>query len=880
MKWPWQREDSELDLEVRYHLEALADGFEKEGMTRAQAMRRARAEFGGVERVKDECRDESRWHWLMEAGQDIRFGWRMMKKTPSITAAAVATLALGIGATTAILTLADTLLWRFLPVPDPQQMSEVMWAALKRPEGLNTGGSGSSFPDGPLRVADYFAFSSYYAMRDAVASKAQLAGHLYGDRLSTAYNGRVNVAGGRAVTGNFFQTLALQPFAGRLILPSDDEASAEPVVVLTHRFWASKLGGSVDAIGKTMEINHRVYLIAGVLPPAFTGIIPGEETDIYLPVAQSPQMLSPDSWFRKSVNDPRRWVMQILARRKPGVTEDELRAALTPAYMASWAQRPKSPEATPFLRVSEASRGLGAMRRRFGDPMWALLGLVSLVLIIACANIANLLLARAVEREKEAALRVSLGCGEGRLMRQFFTESLLLAGIGGVLSIAVAAGLSQLMVSLIPGGDGLILSPETDPRALAGAGAVTLLTALLFGLYPAWRTARVSTSPALKEGVTLSRARWTPAKILVSAQVALGVLLVTSALVFTTRLNELVSKETGFEREHALLFEVRPGEIGYEKERLQQFYERLEERIAGLAGVEHAGISRMRPMRGGGYWDDITLPGGKRIGIAIHHGTPSFLEALGVPLLSGRVARPGETGVAVIGENLAREADLSLGGQMKLDGKDVQVIGIARTAQYSDLRESHRVVYLPFTYDATAATVFVRTSVPPMSALGAVREAVRSIDKNLPMVDVYTLEQQISRTLQRERLFAWLCGSFGVLALVLCAVGLYGLMSHTTARRTGEIGIRMALGASQGRVLSQVLREGLLLAFVGLALGVPLAVYAARLAESQKVLPEGPMPYWTMAAAIGALAVAALFAVLGPAVRASSVEPMQALRQN
>ena len=879
MRWPWKREDSELDLELRYHLEAMADAFVAEGMTRTEAMRRARREFGGVEQVKDECRDESRWRWVLEVGQDLRFGWRMMKKTPAISVAAVATLALGIGATTAILTLADTLLWRSLPVPAPEQLSEILWFSKARPEGLNKGSSGSMYPEGPLRVADFFSFAAYQNMREIATGKAQVAGNIGTERVSTAYEGRVTVADSRAVTGNFFQTLGLLPLEGRLLQDSDEADGSTPVVVLTYRFWMGKLGGQTDAIGNPMRINNRVYTIAGVLPAAFTGVIPGEGTDLYIPIPHSPQMLAPESWHRSGMHDSRQWLMKVLVRRTAGVSEDELRAALTPAYVASWAARPKSVEATPQLRISEASRGLGAMRRRFGDPVWTLLGLVSLVLLIACANIANLLLARSVEREKEAAMRISLGCGEGRLLRQFFTESLLLAGIGGALSIGVAAGLSALMVSLIPGAEGLTLSPETDPRALLGAGLVTLGTAVVFGLFPAWRTARVGTAPALKEGLTLSRARWTPARLLVIAQVALGVLLVTAAVVFTTRLNELAGKETGFERGHVLLFDLRPGEVGYEGDRLRQFWVALEERLGALGGVDKVGLAQTRPMLGGGHWDEVRAAGGKEVGAALHHGTPDFMGALGVPLLSGRVARPQEKGVLVLGENLARELGVGLGSLVELSREKYMVIGIARTAQYSNMQEAHRVVYLPFSYERDSGTVVVRTAVAPMAVLGAVRETVSALDKSLPMVDVYTMEQQISRTLQRERLFAWLCGSFGVLALVLCAVGLYGLMSHTTARRTGEIGIRMALGATRGVVMRQVLREGLGLALAGLVLGLPLAAYVARVATLQKILPEGAAPYWTLGVALGVLAISAVLAVLGPALRASSIEPMAALRR-
>ncbi|MBI2686169.1 MAG: ABC transporter permease [Acidobacteria bacterium] len=890
MRWPWKREETELDMELGYHVETLADAFEKQGMSRTEAMRKARKEFGGVDTIKDQCRDESRWNWLAQAGQDVRFGWRMMRKTPSITLAAIATLALGIGATTAILALADAVLWRTLPLPAPEQLTELFWTAKGRADGLVRGSSGSNFPDNGVQVADYFSFQGYRNMRERAAGKAQLAAHMGDTQVSASFAGQVSVSKLRPVSGNFFQTLQVQPFAGRLFTGRDDDAGAPFVIVTTHRFWENQLGADPAAVGKSILMNNRAYTIAGVLARGFTGIVPGDATDLYVTIWQSPEMLIADSFYRKAVNNPLNWVIQLMARRNAGVSQTELDAMLTPAFAASWAAPPKSPEQTPRLRLQDASHGLGALRRRFGDPVWTLLGLVTLVLLISCANIANLLLARAVEREKEAALRVSLGCGNGRLMRQFFTESLLLAMIGGVMGVGVAALLGRLMSTLLPrGADGLTLTVESDPRALLGTAAVALLAALLFGLYPAWRTARVDASPALKEGSgsagTMSRSRWAPAKLLVLFQVALGVLLVTAAILYTGRLSYMVGKEAGFERGHALLFDIRPGEIGYRDERLRQFYFTLEERLASLAGVESVGLARTRPMRGGGYWDDVTKVGEtKGVGSAIHHINPAFIGALGVPIVAGRSmtvqeARSGAK-VAVISEDMAQKfGESPLGLHVKVSGDDYEVIGVARQARYSDLERPTPVAYLPFDYKRDSVTVLLRTTVPPLTAYGMVRNAMRDLDRDLPLVDVFTMEQQISKTLQRERLFAWLCGSFGVLALVLCAVGLYGLMSHTTARRTPEIGIRMALGASRGDVLSQVLWEGLRLAVAGLVLGVPLALYAADFAVKQRVLPEGPMPYWTLVAAISALAAAAFMAVLAPAMRASAVDPMQALRQ-
>jgi len=892
MRWPWTKAETDLDREVRHHLDALADSYQKQGMSRAEAMRHARIDFGGVERFKDECRDESVWSWLANSLQDVRFGWRMMRKTPAITLAAVLSLALGIGATTAILSLADALLWKTIGAPAPEQLVEVLWESKARADGLMRGSSGSMFKDGAVRVADFFSNDGYKAMRARAAMlQGQVAAHNGSTVVSTSFAGRILVARVRPVSGNFFNLLQLQPFEGRLISDSDDTRGSSPVVVVTYRYWRQNLGADPAAIGKSMRINNTSYTIAGVLPPKFLGLVPGEETDLYTPIMQSPAFLDPESFVNKRFDDPMAWLMQVVARRPANLTEDQFRSQLDTAFATSWPAQPKNAESTPHVRISEASRGLGQMRRRFGDPVWMLLGLVSLVLLVACANIANLLLARAAQREKEVALRVSLGCSGGRLVRQFFTESVMLAAMGGALSIGVAWVLGLLMTNLVPQQfDGMTLNFEPNLRSLAGTAVVSLLTAVLFGLYPAWRTARVDSSTALKEGAgaggTVSKARWVPARLLVLAQVALGVLLVTSAIVFTSHLNELANRDTGFERGHSILFDVRPGEIGYKGDRLRQFYFDLEERLGRIPGVENVGLARTRPMRGGGYWDGVRKPGQtKELQTAVHHVNPAFFEALGVPIAAGRQLTPQEARtnakVMVISEDLLKDLETTspLGMQLEMSGASYTVVGVARQARYSGMHESPSVVYLPFDYERQSVTVVVRTSTPPIGALGAIRAAVKEMDRDLPLVDIFTMEQQISRTLQRERLFAWLCGSFGVLALVLCVVGLYGLMSHTTARRTPEIGIRIALGASRGDVLQQVLLEGMKLAIVGLVLGVPLAVYGTHLAETQKLLPEGPLPYAKLAAAIAILTISAIAAVLGPAIRASSVDPMRALRR-
>lgn len=888
MQWPWKKAETELEREMRYHLESLADGLERQGMSRAEALRRARREFGGVEQVKEQCRDERRWSPLAQLAQDVTFGFRMLRKTPAVTAAAVLSLALGIGATTAILSLIDAVIWRKLAVPHPEQISEVVWSAKGRPRGVYKSSSGSMYPDGlPAIVADFFSYDSFAAMRTRTAGYAEVAAHRNPDDVSTSYAGVTAVAQLRPVSGNFFAMLGVQPFAGRLLAADDDREAAPLVVVVSHYFWRSALQGDWKALGRTIRVNNRAYTIAGVLPASFTGITTGEATDLYTTMPHSPEMLDPQGWLAGNAKNPMTWCYQILARRKPGVESAALQPMLDSAFRAGWGGQPEKPELTPSVRLRDAATGLGGLRRGYGNPLTLLFILVALVLLIACANIANLLLARADARRKEVALRVSLGCGRARLIRQFLTESAMLAALGGILSLGVAYATANFAVTLMA--RDVRLAFDIDARMLLVTLAVTALTALVFGLYPAWRASRVDAAPSLKEGAGsmggTAHGWLAPGKLLVLVQVALGVLLVAAAGTFTAHLRKILSNETGFERTRLLLFDLRPGQSGYREERLRRFHFELEERLRGLPGVEAVGISQIRPMRGGGYWDDVTAKGRKPIGSALNFVTAGYLNALGVRVIEGRgiTEQDVRTGakVAVLSEDLARAiGGPVLGTNVAIeDDKPIEVVGIAARARYDRLTEQPNVVYLPHALKRDTLTVLIRTGVPPKHLLGPVRAAVRELDRDLPLVNVLTMEEQIAQTLRRERLFAWLCGSFGVLALLLCMIGLYGVMSYATARRTQEIGIRMALGASRADVLRHVVGEGMAVAAFGLAVGAPVAWWAARKYVDYKQLGMEPLDPAILVWTTAALALSALGAVLAPALRAASADPVQALRQ-
>jgi predicted permease len=889
MRWPWERKDQELDAELSFHLDELAAAYRRQGLSEKEARQRARADFGGAASVREECRDLRWGSWLGHAMRDIQFGLRMMRKAPGITGAALLSLALGIGATTAILSLAEAVLLRSLAIPDPQHLHEVLWEARGGVEMVR-GSSGSSFEIDSVQVADFFSMAALRAMQEKAKGKAEIAAHWWPSTVSVTLPGATVVTTLRPVTGNFFETLRLEAARGRVLSASDDQENATPVAVLAHSFWQRHFGGREDVIGTKVRINNVVYEVSGVLPSSFYGITPGDDTEIYVPIVQSPRWLGPDRWYRDHSADPMAWMNQLIARRLPGTGVGELQSLLDAAFAATWAVAPTTPESTPHVRVSEAVHGLGSMRRRMGNPILMLCALVGLVLAVACANIANMLLARSVSREKEFALRATLGSGKGRLLRQLFTESMLLALLGGLASLPVTWMLTRLMLNFLPDGFERMLSESADLRLLAATGAVTILTAIVFGLYPAWRGARVRLAPALQEGAgsagTMSRWMWAPAKALVLLQMAMGVLLMSAAIFFTSHLWQVLHQDTGFSSTNLLLFDLRPGEAGYPGDRLKSFYLSLEERLASVPGVESVGISRVRPMRSGGFWEATTLPGQTTKGVftAIHCGSAGFLKTMRIPLLHGRgfteLEVRSNAPVAIISAKLAREMNLAqpVGSRLVWAKKEYEVIGVAGDARYGGMTSDPPVAYLPADLSLDAQTFVLRTSAPPASLAPALRAAVAELDETLPLVDIYTMEQQISRALQRERMFAWLCGSFGVLALILCVVGLYGLFSYTTARRVPEIGVRMAIGASRREVISQVLGEGLRLALAGLALGIPLAAWCGWVAHANELIPSSAGVYWAVAGALCVLAMAAVTAVIVPAIRASLVDPIQALR--
>ena len=900
MRFPWQREEHELDAELRHHLDQLVEQYVAQGIPAAEAREQARREFGGAALIKDQCRDESRWAWLIGLKQDIVFGWRMIRKTPVVSLAAVLSLAIGIGSNTAIFSLMQTALFSTIAVPNPEEVSLVAWQAKgrapNRAEWVHRGASGSMYPLDGLIVADFFSGAAYMGLREAAKPLGRIAAYMGSESLSFTYQDRTEVIEARPVAGDFFEVLRLQPALGRLFTLEDDRPSATPTVVASHRYWRTALGNDPNAIGRTIRISNRSYQLIGVLPREFGGISTGERVQAYLPIQQSPRVLRVPENEPKfyDFNNRMNWFLQVIGRRNPGVTAGEFAQRLDTVFPSTWQVTPSKPEWTPHIRIDDGSQGLGDLRRRFKQPMYVLFGLAGIMLLIACANIANLMLARADSRRKEAAVRLSLGCSQGRLLRQFLTESAILAALGGLLSVVFALLTARGLLTVTPSRDPLVLDIGIDWQLLLFTMAATVLTTAIFGIFPAFRATRVDTSPALKEGGGsaggTSHSWWTPGKVLVVAQVAFALLLAASAALFTRNLQRIINTDAGFERGNMIVFDIKPGQTGYKEQTLRNFYQEVERRLNEVQGVESASLAQVRPMNVGGWWEQVQMfgqNGAKGFDTAANQITPGYFRTFGVKLIAGREFRPaeqtGNAAVCIISEDLAHQlgpGTTVFGKSISFSGsnKPLEVIGIAANVNYSDLKRRPNVVYVPFNMEAESATVVLRTSAPPHVALPFVREAVRKIDSNLPLVDTYTMEELVNNGLRSERMFAYLCGSFGVLAVILASIGLYGVVSYAVSRRRNEIGIRMALGATRPAVVKLVLRDGLILTALGVLLGAPAVYYGSQFAEKALYDMKALDPTALVMAALTLLAAAFLAALL-PSLRAAATDPVNALRQ-
>jgi predicted permease len=912
MRWWLQRrrKEDELREELQFHLAEETEERQADGLPPDEARWKARRDLGNATLVREDARTVWSWILIEQLAQDVRYGLRGMRRNRLFTALAALSLALGIGANTAIYSFMDAILLRALPVDDPASLVVVKWRSRQQGNSafVMRSSDGSTYPDadgvtGP--IFPYAAFEHFTETSAAVFSS--LFAHKPAGGMNVIVRGDAEYVDGEYVSGGFFGGLRVLAAAGRLIHPDDDRVGASPVAVLSHGYSRRRFGEPASAIGQTILINNVPFTIVGVTPPEFFGVDPAAAPRLYLPLRTSLQVQADDA--SRQFIDPNYYWLEIMGRLKPGVDLAQAQAAMAQPFtqwVASTARDDRELANLPALRLEEGGAGLDSLRRQYSKPLYVLLTMVGLILAIACANTANLLLARAAARRREMALRLSLGAGRWRVVRQLLTESVLLAALSGVLGILIAlAGMRVLTQLLANGREGFTLHAELNWHVLLVTLGLSVLCGLVFGLAPALQATRPELMPRLRDrsiSESGGRLRAIPlrvslTKVLVVAQIATSLLLLVAAGLFVRTLSNLHSVSLGFNRDNVLLFEVNAPQAGLPEAQVTGFYAALQRRLKDIPGVRDVTLSHASLIRAGRS-HPITINGQAAArGTRVLWAGPHFFTTMQIPIVRGRgieeTDRQGSQRAAVVSELFARanfgDADpigrhLEIGGSVNAGGKPLafEVVGVAASARYGGIkRQPPPVVYVGYAQlppsQLRQMTFAMRTETDPLVHAAAVRQIVHEADARVPVTNLKTLGTDIDQTINQEIVFARLCTAFAILALTIACVGLYATMAYAVARRTSEIGVRIALGAERGAVIWMMLRDVCVLAVAGLAIGASAALAASRLIASFlfETKPNDPRAV-LVAAAI--LLAAALAAGYGPARRASRVDPLTALR--
>lgn len=888
--WPFHRtrNESELDDEMHFYIDALAREKIRAGMNPEEAARTARVEFGGIEQVKEEVRDARPGAWLGGVLQDLRYAARCLWTNPGFSAVAILSLALGIGANSALFSVLNAVLLRALPVAHPEQLFE-----------LTQAGSRYGRPDG-------FSYPLFERMRSVMPQGIVAMSRVA--RMHTVVDGsaETETRSVQLVSGSYFGLLALTLAIGRSLTPDDNRPSAPHVAVISHDFWQRRFGGSNNVLGRELALNGAHVTIVGVAPAGFAGVWLESPTDVWIPVVLQPAVHYAQNYSTSDGSDAQkpwpeqeeiRW-LNLVVRGKAGA------GALDAVFRQSVAQEAAKigdlQDRRLFLRqhleLDPIARGFSRLRQQYTAPLFALMAMVALVLLIACANTANLLLARSSRRQREMALRLALGASRRRLIRQLLTESFLLAAIAAAAGLAIANLASQLLIRATTGASRAPIRAGIDARVLGFTIALSLLVTILFGLAPAFRATRVELESTLKtaaRGVHFG-ARLNAQKLLIASQMALTLVLVVGALWFAESLRNLANVNLGFDQEHVISAEIDPQSVGYPADRLPQLYRRLVEGAQDLPGVRSASIAMCGLEAGCQSTSDIQVAGyqarpGELIYVQENLVGLNYFSTVGMRLDAGRdfSDRDNEKAplVAIVNEAFVRRYFPNggeLGRRIGYEGKlDTEIVGVVEDARVNSAREAPPVmVFYPLRQQrgtVYAESLEVRVTGDPASRIADIRRAVGAVDSQLPVDRVTALSDQVSGSLRQDRLIMWLTSIFGALALGLASFGMYGVMSYTVARRTAELGIRLALGAPQSRLFWTVLGESLGLAAAGLAVGLPCVLAAARAVSAILVGVKPYDPVLMCAAGGGLVAVAGLAAFL-PARRASHVDPVVALR--
>ena len=828
---------------------------------------------------------------------DVRYALRAMRNNRLFTAMAVLSLALGIGANTAIYSFMEAVILRSLPVGDPHRLVVFNWRSKDFPP-VSHSFSGNNHKDpGTGMTSNTLTYPSFELFR-ASSMFSSVFAFTNAGRLNVIVGGRAELGKALMVTGDFFRGLQLAPAAGRL-LDENDDRTGPMVIVLSYGFTQKMFGAPARAVGQAVDINGKTFTVAGVTPPAFFGPNAANDQDLYIPMhSMSAVQARPSPAFNARYTDPNRFWVQVMGRLQPGVTIAQAQSALAGGFHAMMddaAKTPREKADLPALLLMEGATGLDQLQYRYSKPIYILMTLVGFILAIACANIANLLLARSTARRCEIAVRLSLGAGRMRVIRQMLTESLLLSIAGAVLGVVFAAWGIDLLTTLIGNGRAdFTMHAELNWNVLAVALGLSVITGLLFGLAPALQATRVDLAASLKEGgLAERRRRFGAGQFLVSAQIATSLLLLVAAGLFVRTLLNLNAVELGFNREHLLLFTVNARQAGYQGDSLARFYDTLRSRLASIPGVRSATASSMLLVSGSVSMSSAYVPGAppmEKNDIANINVAADFFTTMQIPILLGRaIDEKDQTTaqkIAVVNETFARKYFGNanpLGRRFGLDDKkaDIEIVGVSKPVKHQAIQqEIPPVAYMPYGQypDSLFGLNFeLRAAGAPLALSDAVRKTVRDMDSRIPVANIDTQDRIIEETISQQRTFAALGGGFAVLAVLIACVGLYGTMAYSVARRTAEIGVRMALGAQRAKVVRMVLRDVLVLVATGLVVGVPVAAAASSIVQSFLFGVQAKDPFVMVGAPV-LLLLAALAAGYGPALRASRIDPWRALR--
>lgn len=883
-----------LDRELQYHFDRLVDDFKRKGIDEIEARRRAFVELGGAAQIQEDVRDTWYVRWIDNGLRDLRFGIRTLRKSPAFTLTAVLSLSLGIAASTAIFSLFDQVLLRQLPVKDPQQLVLLDWQGMSLAPGWGSDN-----------------IMSYPLCRDMQAQTQFFDGafcrHPAEVILSTGQQPHPAIA--ELVSGSYFPVLGVRPELGRLIDDSDDQRQdAHPVVVVSHTYWQNRMGAAPDVVGRKILLNNYPMTVIGVADPSFHGVDVGEVPDLWVP-AMMKREVTPGwdrLWDRRA-----RW-MHVFGRLKPGVTAAQAQAGLQPWFKAMLQEDMKRegfPPASPTqlrgylastLTVTPAPQGWSNLRTGFGRPLWVLLAGTTLLLLLACLNVANLMLARGVARSREVSTRLALGASRGRVARQLLIEGLLISISGGLVGLLLSPVLARLLISsLSHDAATFALTADLNLRVFLAGFLVSLLAGLLCGLAPVLHIGKDALNSSLRDRSNTAGGSVGIRKVLVVCQVAFTLVLLVGAGLYVQTLAHLRLKGPGFETSGMVMFAIDGRSLGYAPAQGRQLIVDLLERLKSTPGVERAAVATNDLLSGGSWNDRMTLQvnGRTTTNRVVHcmRVTPDFFSVLGAKLIAGRdfnaqdsvdlSSKEGNTHSVIINERFAKRyfGDQSpLGHRLGLGSRpdtktEIEIVGVVRDFSYRNLREETEQAFFPFWEDpGSAGAFYLKVRGKPEASFSAIRAAVARVDPAIPVVSPRTLDDQMNRALTTERILASLSTGFGVIALILSVVGLYGVMSYVVTHRTREIGIRMALGATRGTAVWLIVRDALILIAAGVGIALPCMSALKTLVQSQ-LYGVSALDVPTLLGSSVLLSAVALGAASLPAWRAASVSPMVSL---